>query len=295
MSDAQLRIALIGLGEVGSTLASDLVRSGVRHIAAWDRLLPLTDSIPDRNLAMLPGLRAGTGMRDALTEATLVISAVTAGECVPVAREAAASLQPGAFYLDLNSVSPATREQACQLIERAGGRFVESAIMSPIAPKRIASPMLLGGPHANGFLSLATRLGFSGARVYSDAIGRASAAKMCRSIMIKGLEALLGESMMAARHYGVEETVLASLGDLFPAIDWRGTARYMVSRSLLHGERRAQEMREAAKTAQEAGLTPWMSRACAEHQAWAATHASALRHAELEDMLDAMLENLETA
>ena len=295
MNDTANRIALIGLGEVGSTLATDLLRAGPRDIVVWDRLLPVADSIPGRHLAKLSGLSAATRLHDALAGADVVISAVTAGECVAAAREAAASLQPGAYYFDLNSVSPGTREQACRQVEHAGGRFVESAIMSPIAPKRIASPMLLGGPHARGFQTLATRLGFTGARVFSDAVGEASAAKMCRSIMIKGLEALLGESLLTARHYGVEQTVLESLIDLFPGIDWRRTARYMVSRSLLHGKRRAEEMREAAKTAQEAGLTPWMSRACVERQAWAAGHAGALRHDGLEDMLDALLEEMETA
>jgi len=295
MTDPVQRIALIGLGEVGTILCADLLQGGVRDIVAWDRLLPTAGSMPSRNLSMLPGLRAATGMRDALIEATLVISAVTAGECASVASEAAASLQSGAFYFDLNSVSPATREQACRQVERAGGHFIESAIMSPIAPKRIASPMLLGGPHVREFLPAAARLGFRGARAFSDTIGRASAAKMCRSIMIKGLEALLGESMLAARHYGVEQTVLESLADQFPGVDWRRTARYMVSRSLLHGQRRAEEMREAAKTAQEAGLTPWMSRACVERQAWAAGHAGTLRHEGLEDMLDALLGEMETA
>jgi len=319
MSGTAHRLALIGLGEVGQTLAADLLngdardgarsdarcdargnadsdsRSDALHIAAWDRLLPAPGSVPAQGLAKLTGLRGATGLRDALAEATLVISAVTAGECITVAREAAASLKPGAFYFDLNSVSPAAREEAARHIEFASGRFVESAIMSPIAPKRIASPMLLGGPHAREFLPVARGLGFSGAQVFAENIGRASAAKMCRSIMVKGMEALLSESLLAARHHGVEREVLDSLSDLYPGIDWHKTARYMVSRSLLHGRRRAEEMREAAQTAREAGLTPWMSHACVERQAWAAHHADALRHEGLEDMLDALLEQTETA
>jgi 3-hydroxyisobutyrate dehydrogenase-like beta-hydroxyacid dehydrogenase len=92
-----------------------------------------------------------------------------------------------------------------QIVEAAGGRYIESAIMSPINPKRAASPMLLGGPHAAEFLSVARQLGFTAATVFSDQIGGASAAKMCRSVIIKGMEALLGESLLAARRYGVED------------------------------------------------------------------------------------------
>src|SRR2546429_5318848 len=119
--------------------------------------------------------------------------------------------------------------------------------------------MWLGGPHARAFLPLAQSLGFAGANVYSDAIGAASAAKMCRSVIIKGMEALLAESLLTARRHGVEDAVLASLQDLFPVRDWRALARYMISRSPQHGRRRAEGMREAAKTVAEAGFRPPVS------------------------------------
>ena len=80
--------------------------------------------------------------------------------------------------------------------------------------------MLLGGSHALAFLPLARALGFAGMQLYADTIGPASAAKMCRSVMVKGMEALLTESLLAARHYGVESAVLESLQDMFPGNDW---------------------------------------------------------------------------
>jgi len=228
-------------------------------------------------------------MAEAVSGSSMVICAVTAGECRAAAGEAAPALTRGALYLDLNSVSPRTRTEAARTIEAAAVRFVEAAVMSPIAPKRIASPMWLGGPHAGAFLPLAQSLGFAGAKVYSDAIGAASAAKMCRSVIIKGMEALLAESLLTARRHGVEDAVLASLQDLFPVGDWRALARYMISRSLQHGRRRAEEMREAVKTVAEAGFEPWMSRGSVERQEWAAAHAEALSEQALTDMLDHML------
>jgi 3-hydroxyisobutyrate dehydrogenase-like beta-hydroxyacid dehydrogenase len=161
--------------------------------------------------------------------------------------------------------------------------------MSPIAPKGIASPILLGGPHARAFLPVGRSLGFEGAEVFSEVIGRASAAKMCRSVMIKGMEALLTEALLAARRYGVENAVLTSLGNLLPVGDWPTRSRYMISRSLQHGRRRAAEMREVAVTVREAGIEPWMSAACAERQDWAAGHAAALNGDSLETLLDAIL------
>jgi 3-hydroxyisobutyrate dehydrogenase-like beta-hydroxyacid dehydrogenase len=246
-------------------------------------------SEPQRAAAALPFLAAAGSMAQAVRDRALVISAVTAGECRAAALEAAQALTPGTYYLDLNSVSPGTRTEAARMIEAAGGRYIEAAVMSPIAPQRIASPVWLGGPHAQEFLPLAQSLGFTGAAVYSGTIGAASAAKMCRSVIVKGMEALLAESLLTARRHGVEDAVLTSLKDLFPVGDWRKLARYMISRSLQHGHRRAEEMEEAAKTVAEAGFEPWMSRGCVERQHWGAAHAQALIHEALADMLDDML------
>jgi 3-hydroxyisobutyrate dehydrogenase-like beta-hydroxyacid dehydrogenase len=293
--DLPHRIALIGFGEVGQTLAADLLQVAGVSISTWDRLLTTPGSTPHEGLKMLPRVHGAPSMHAAVSDAPLVICAVTAGECGAAAREAAPALQRDAFYFDLNSVSPAAKQEAAGLIDAAGACFVEAAIMSPIAPKRCASPMLLGGPHAQRFLPPAQALGFAGAQVFSGEIGRASAAKMCRSIMIKGMEALLTESLLSARRHGVEGAVLESLQDLFPKTEWRTLARYMLSRSIQHGARRAEEMREAAQTAAEAGVTPWMSRACVERQAWAAARGEALRHEQLLPLLDALLEESTTA
>ena len=289
MTAGPRRVALIGLGEVGQVLANDLYRAEGVELAAWDRLFPVAGSEPQRAAAALTFLAAGRCMAEATRGRSLIISAVTAGECRAAAEEAAGALTPGAFYLDLNSVSPRTKAEAARAIESAGGRYVEAAVMSPIAPQRLASPIWLGGPHAREFLPVAQSLGLAGSAVYSDTLGEASAAKMCRSVIVKGMEALLAESLLTARRHGVEDAVLASLEDLFPVGDWRRLARYMISRSLQHGRRRAEEMREAARTVTEAGFEPWMSDGIVERQDWAAGQRAALRAEALTDMLDEML------
>ncbi|WP_334162565.1 DUF1932 domain-containing protein [Phenylobacterium sp.] len=282
------RIALIGFGEVGQTLAEDL--AGKADLAAWDIGFPDPDSIPSRALPRFQ-VRAAESAAGAVRGAQLVVSAVTAARDLEAARSVGEGLEPGAFFLDLNSCSPGQKTASAEAIHAAGGRYVEAAVMSPIGPKRIASPMLLGGPHARAFLQAADGLGFAGAQAYSEVIGQAAATKLCRSVMIKGVEALLTESLLAARHYGVEQVVLDSLSDLLPLPDWNRTAQYMISRSLEHGTRRAEEMREAARTVAEAQVPPLMSRAIAERQDWAAGHRSALSD-DLAAMLDAINRDL---
>jgi len=294
MAEAFSRIALIGFGEVGQTLGADLLAAGA-EVAAYDILFANPDSAPSLALRKIP-VRAAKSAPDAVKGAELVIGAVTAASDVDAAMSAAPGLARGAFYLDVNSVSPGMKQACANVIESAGGRYVEAAVMTPIAPRRIASAMLIGGPHADAFVESAQVLGFAGAKVFSPVIGQASATKMCRSVIIKGLEALLCESMLAARHYGVEKTVLDSLSDLLPVGDWDKLARYFISRTLEHGTRRAEEMRESAKTVAEAGVEPLMTTATAEREDWAAAHKNALRYMnDLGAMLDAIAKNIETA
>jgi 3-hydroxyisobutyrate dehydrogenase-like beta-hydroxyacid dehydrogenase len=281
------RIALIGFGEVGQTLGADLLACGT-SVTAYDPLFAEPDSVPARALVKIR-VKAEKTASDAIKNAELVISAVTAASDLDAARSVVPGLPRGAFYLDVNSVSPGMKQACSKIIDEVGGRYVEAAVMTPIAPKRIASAMLLGGPHAADFIARAQPLGFSGAKVFSHIVGQASATKMCRSVIIKGTEALLLESLVAARHYGVEKTVLDSLSDLMPVGDWEKLARYMISRALEHGTRRAEEMRESAKTVAEAGLAPLMTTATAEREDWAAAKKEALAHMDdLGALLDAI-------
>ena len=280
-------ICLLGFGEVGQTLAADLAG---RNLTSYDILFTDDDSGPSRALKRADVRKCDTAV-EAAEHSDLIISAVTVAEDINAAKSVAGAVSRGSYFLDLNSASPHTKQNAARIIEGSGGRYVEATVMSPIAPKRIASAMLLGGPHASEFQSVAASLGFSGATVYSERIGPASAAKMCRSIIVKGIESLLCESMLTARHYHVERDVLESLRDLFPGIDWPELARYMMLRSIEHGTRRAEEMREVVATVADAGLAPLMSAACAARQDWAASFKNELQHETLAEMLDGMLAN----
>jgi 3-hydroxyisobutyrate dehydrogenase-like beta-hydroxyacid dehydrogenase len=289
-----LRIGLLGYGEVGRIFGAALLPQ-VARVAAWD--LSFADTAA-RNAALdhaaAGGVQACDGVAALCAGTELVVSAVTASSTLAVARDAAAHLNAGAFFLDLNSASPGTKQQAGALIEAAGGRYVEAGVMTSVPPHGIGVPMLIGGPHAVALLPTLSALGMN-ASVASERLGVASATKMCRSVMIKGLEALVIESFATARHYGVEDAMVATLQETFPGIDWSAQGRYFFSRVAQHGKRRAQEMREAANTVREAGFEPFMASAIAEKHDWMAAQASAGAFKDLpgqpdwQDFADALL------
>jgi 3-hydroxyisobutyrate dehydrogenase-like beta-hydroxyacid dehydrogenase len=261
-------IALIGCGEVGKILAEDLRARG-ESVFAFDLKLQGEAGRAMREHAACHGIALRTSHAEAVRGADLVISAVTASQAVAVAQASAAGLKPGAFFLDFNSASPGAKIRAAGIVNAAGGRYVEGAVMTSIPPYRIKVPLLLGGPDAAALEPVLNGLGFA-AKVASEELGVASATKMCRSVMIKGLEAMVIESFTAARHYGVEDAVIASLRETFPGIDWENQAAYFFQRVIEHGRRRSEEVREVAETVREAGLTPWSASGTAERQAWVA-------------------------
>jgi 3-hydroxyisobutyrate dehydrogenase-like beta-hydroxyacid dehydrogenase len=267
-------IGLVGYGEVGRILAEDLRAQGLT-VSACDAKLGRSDAAaPLRAHAWQHGVALCDDHADLARAAHFIVSAVTASQALPVAAACAPALKPGAWFLDVNSASPGAKQRAGALIDAAGGRYVEGAVMTSVPPYRLQVPLLLGGPWAAELSPLVNALGCN-STVASDRLGVASATKMCRSVMIKGLEAMVIESFTAARQHGVEDAVIASLRETFPGVDWERQAAYFFQRAIEHGRRRSEEMREVAETVREAGLTPWSATGTAERQAWVADLADA--------------------
>ena len=260
------RIAIVGFGEVGGIFGKDFAAKGL-DVSVFDILFDAKEA-RDAMLAKARDMkvRAASNLEDCVRGAELVISAVTASSGFTVAKDASRLLGDGQVLLDINSVSPGTKRRMAAQFEGKPAHFVEAAVMAAVPPQRLKVPMLLGGAHA---AELAPRLAAIGmnAKAASDQVGIPSAIKMCRSVVIKGLEALAVESMFAARRFGAEEAVLSSLAATFPEMGWKDRLpNYLISRVAQHGKRRAAEMREAAEALREVGMNPLMAEATAERQ-----------------------------
>ena len=266
------RIGIVGYGEVGKVFAIGL-KPQVGQVSAWDLKFGQPASREaELGHARQHGVQAMDSMQALCEASDLIVSAVTASNTLAVAEQAARYIQAGSMFLDLNSASPGTKQKAAAAVDARGAHYVEAGVMTSVPPYGIRVPMLLGGAQA---AALAQRLAGWGmdANAVSDRLGVASAIKMCRSVMIKGLEALVIESYATARAYGVEDHVLPTLQETFPGIAWGEQGAYFFSRVVQHGKRRAEEMREAANTVREAGFAPLMTAAIADKQQWVADQA----------------------
>jgi len=264
-------IGFIGFGEAGSTIAGGLRSAGIDRLSAFD----IKTHTPDFGPTIVRrAAESGTALVDSASElarsSDVLFSTVTSSSALDAATAMAGLLEPRHVYADLNSVSPAVKISIDRVIGATGATFVEAAVMAPVRPYGHRVPMLIGGSGAAAFAALMTPFGMRLEVLAGARVGSAAAVKMCRSIVVKGLEALLFECVMGASRFGADDLVWASLNESFPGIDWKKLADYTSGRVAVHGERRAREMEEVADTLRSIGVEPIMAEATARRQDWSA-------------------------
>lgn len=243
--DDRPTFAFIGFGEAAQGMTPGLLEGGVGQVRAYD--LKFADAgagPPLKAKAEALGVAAHDGI--------------------------GAALAGGQAYLDVNSASPAVKREAAAAIAGSGAFYVDAGIMDRVVKHGAAAPMVVSGPDAG---ALAARLNALGMRleVVGDAVGQASALKMLRGVLIKGLGSLFVEALVAAQRLGVADKVIADIQKTIPGTDWRELATYHLGRVVLHAHRRAAEMAEVADTLSEIGIEPLMAEAAAKREAWCAS------------------------
>ncbi|MGB6448286.1 MAG: DUF1932 domain-containing protein [Xanthobacteraceae bacterium] len=265
MPNGKPTLCFIGFGEAGQAIAAGLRDAGtVEKIAAWDLLFPQAEGGKLKAAADTIGVRCASSAADAVRDADMIISAVTAASSVDAADSAKARLAGKPFFLDINSVSPGRKQDTAKLLADTA-RYVDVAVLAPIYPARHQTPMLLAGPHAEAIAPALAALGMR-ANIAGPETGAAAAIKMVRSVMIKGIEALTMECFVAAARAGVIDEVAASMKNNYPGLDWAKVVPYNLERMASHGERRAAEMEEVADTLRELGVEPLMATATVKRQ-----------------------------
>ncbi|MEQ9331426.1 DUF1932 domain-containing protein [Thalassobaculum sp.] len=265
------RLAFIGFGEAGPLIAGGLLGAGAASVAAYDILVddPAARDAWIAKAGAVPA-RACAQPAEAVGDADLILSTVTSERALEAASAAAPHLRAGQLYLDLNSCSPGKKVKAAAAVEAASpARYVDVAVMDTVPGRGHKVPMLLAGPAAQEAAERLAPFGMT-LEVVGDTVGQASTIKMTRSVFMKGLEAILCESLVAADRAGVADRVLASIQGTFPDLDWRQVATYHMGRMALHGRRRAVEMESVADTLTDLGLDPFTAVGSGRRQMWVA-------------------------
>ena len=254
-------ICFVGFGEAGEALSGGFKSQSP---VAWDQKLS-SKMFGFRERIQSAGFQPASSLEDGLVGIDWVVSLVTADQAAIACEQVCSSIRSEFTYLEMNSCSPGTKRSNARMVTDAGGVLADVAIMSPVNPSRLDTPLLVSGPSAADCVNFLNHFGYNASLCGPD-VGQASALKMTRSIMIKGMEALSAECFLTAQRLGIQPEIVASLTKSFDGLDWLRRGGYNLERMSRHGIRRAAEMREVVATIQETGLSADMTRSTVEWQ-----------------------------
>lgn len=254
-------VALIGYGEAGSNMAAGLAGAGAR-VRAYD--LKFAEPEPFAAMqahAAAHGVVLAPDVGACVAGADAVFSLVDTGAMEDAARSAVPHLVQGQIYVDMNSGGPGAKRRVAAIVAETAAEMVDGAVMADVPPTKHRTPILAAGPAADRFAALAGALDMR-VEDFSRTVGEASANKMLRSVLMKGVSSLILEFALAAEKFGATEDILRSVGESM-GMDMLGYANRAGPRQLQHSGRRSHEMAEVATTLREVGVDPLMSAACA--------------------------------
>ena len=239
-------IAILGMGEAGGTLARDLIAAGV-HVRGWD---PMPHMIPE-------GLDFASSNPDAASGADLVLSVNWASVALNVALEVATVLRPNQLYADLNTAAPQLKRDIAPIVEKTGALFVDAALMDPVPPKGLRTQVYASGRGAQTFAEKMSPLGMPVTCLDHEA-GNAATHKLVRSIMYKGVAAVIIECLEAADSLGLTEYARAQM---LKIISDEAMIDRFVSGSIKHAKRRVEEMEAVVEMLNSIGVSAFTSQA----------------------------------
>jgi len=263
----QPKIGFIGFGEAAFNIVKGLKSEGLTHISAYDKfwnVAPQSELVQQR--AKEAGAILAPSLKDLIENADIIVSAVNANLVVPLAKESAPFLKSGQIYVDLNSAGPDTKVAANEIISPKA-LFVDVAVMGTVPGNGHKVPMLAAGAGAALFVETMKPYGMN-LTLLDGPAGKASASKMFRSIFMKGFVTLLLEAVVAGHKYGIEDDVLASIEETLTAGPLLPIINGLLTRGVIHSERREHEMDEVIATLKSLQVDSTMSEATKAKLRW---------------------------
>jgi len=264
MSKNYKTIGFVGYGELGQCITAGLSAAGA-DVGVFDLFVEAPETVKSlQDKADQAGIILAKTRAELAERSDIFISAVTCSDAVTAARQMAPYLSEKHIYVDLNSTSPAVKKDVCAVIEGAGAKFVEIGVLGGIPTMGYKVSLLLCGDEAETVAACLSGFGMDTECIIGKT-GAAAAVKMFRSIVVKGIEALFLECVLAAEPYGATEQVLETIEQNYPGVG-KDLANFFMTRTANHAERRSHEMEEVAETLRAMGLDPIMAEASAKRR-----------------------------
>ncbi len=244
MNNEKLKIAILGLGEAGSHFANDLVKLGV-EITGYDpnpiRKLDTSIVVKDSNIEAVKGV-------------DIIFSANLSSVSIQIAEELASVLTSNQFFCEMNTSGPEKKTKISEILKPSGVKVIDLAIMAPVPPKGIMTPLLASGEYATEFLEKIKPFNLDLKILENSQIGDAATRKLLRSIVYKGIAAVVCEAMEAGEAFGMGNYIRGQISSLIGGND--EIIDRFVEGSRTHAVRRMQEMEAVIEMLEAKDIEP---------------------------------------
>ena len=137
-------VAIMSPGDMGHAVGQVLSESGIDVITCTDGRSQRT-----KNLAEMAGLRQVATLEDMVIQADLVLSIMVPSKAMSFVREISPHFESSktpTYFADCNAVSPQSALAMAEVINQAGGKFIDGGIIGTNFALLLTGTLLLNGP-----------------------------------------------------------------------------------------------------------------------------------------------------
>ena len=250
-------VALLSPGDMGSNVGRALRENGLIVITCLTERSQRT-----RELSEIAGIIDVPDFAEMIERADLVLSVLVPERAVDVARQVAGVIEKSGKplpFADCNPVAPVVARQMADIIDGAGGKYIDGGIIGGPPGRGEPPRFYASGPHEAIMGQLDGR-GISAPMMGGD-VGRASAIKMCYASLSKGAAALNASALISAMNLGIYDEFIAEMES-----SQQGVLRNMQGVNGLGAKafRWIDEMEQISATFGAAGATPYLHKGAAD-------------------------------
>jgi len=248
MINNSITIAILGLGEAGSHFANDLANMGV-NVIGYD---------PNPIRFLHENILLASSNVEASRNADIIFSANLSSVSIAIAEELVDVLKPNQFFCEMNTSGPEKKKEIASILASSGVKMIDLAIMAPVPSKGIMTPLLASGENASEFATKMESLKLDIAVLENSKIGDAATRKLLRSIVYKGIAAVVCEAMEAGEAFGMESYIRGQISSLIGGNN--DLIDRFVEGSKTHALRRMYEMDAVIEMLETQGIEPIVTR-----------------------------------
>ncbi|MFN3847931.1 MAG: NAD(P)-binding domain-containing protein [Spirosomataceae bacterium] len=248
-----MKIAILGLGEAGSHFANDLIKLGI-EVTGFDPN-PVR-KFHEKVILVKSNAEAAKGAGMEIPD--IIFSVNLSSVSIEIAEELVDVLKPHQFFCEMNTSGPEKKKKIAEILKPSGVKVIDLAIMAPVPPKGILTPFLASGEFAAEFLEKVKPLNLDISMVENSQIGDAATRKLLRSIVYKGIAAVVCEAMEAGEAFGMESYIRGQISSLIGGND--DLIDRFVEGSKTHAMRRMHEMEAVIEMLETQGIEPIVTR-----------------------------------